>query len=55
MKLKKKKIQKKNKKWNSFQNKKQEVNLFYVAITRAKFKLLDKSENKINDTASQKK
>lgn len=30
----------------------QEVNLFYVAITRAKFKLLDKSENKINDTAS---
>ncbi|EHD2525808.1 ATP-dependent helicase [Campylobacter jejuni] len=30
----------------------QEVNLFYVAITRAKFQLLDKSENKINDTAS---
>ncbi|EIT4688682.1 ATP-dependent helicase [Campylobacter jejuni] len=30
----------------------QEVNLFYVAITRAKFKLLDKSENKINDTVS---
>ncbi len=30
----------------------QEVNLFYVVITRAKFKLLDKSENKINDTAS---
>lgn len=30
----------------------QEINLFYVAITRAKFQLLDKSENKINDTAS---